>query len=643
MDEQEIRTTLDDLREAMRRHADRYIERSMEQDINPGQLQEHYNQALSDAINTHAEEAGIPVQAHVTANPSGISMHALDPLSTFANSYNHAVQFYTRDQLDRTPWRLLNYEAIEDVVHKITQKRFPRIKKVATDEQIAKAMAKPAKRIAKSVFDQLQTISATVNQADQIFQKKQRILARAKRRLRLYVPVLERVAASQGMIEEEFAKMVAETRKLKDVAHMTIDGRGRVIVTTKLLYTKHTHWKRRKNIGVYQLRIDFTRQSPLYGVLVLNTTRRCGEYDSPTIHHTQMCTGNFGNDLRRDFYTQNLLELVRDTIDYIVSPNTGAGYMGYKGDKSRGWDAYLEGAKKMPKNYDFAKYDREFSDEIETGQAFHHAETVEDVSLLADRREEQQTRDLDYMRRERDSLAEQLSRVSFSIRTNYDNVLWNILRHMSLKDEWMQHYFRVIRERGYDRDAEIQNEVLDIQFRRTELPCIAVDISFRGRGNSRNGIVFIPLDDFVESIQRRVMMYNPGMAMWRIRRIGEMRLQFGWEVAHIAMVGAEMLDLETEQHIVDVDQIEHQISNSSWSLSTAGTSLSLGGLETYVTAAPIPTEDLLQAQLTATQMNARVESMNVAAQAEQTRTARRVEVANGTSLTQGQPMGGGVV
>jgi len=163
--------------------------------------------------------------------------------------------------------------------------------------------------------------------------------------------------AKRSELVSKYRKIITLLKKSPDVEKFATDIDKRVLVTTKPLLVQKKGWLKPREIGKFQIRIDFS-QAGADGVEILNLTQRYGEYDSPTINNTRPCWGNIGSDITNEFQSQDLHELVLDLIDYIRSPHDSAGYLGDGGNKHKGWEQFFKGAKKQPTDFSFFKYDQ---------------------------------------------------------------------------------------------------------------------------------------------------------------------------------------------------------------------------------------------------------------------------------------------
>jgi len=159
---------------------------------------------------------------------------------------------------------------------------------------------------------------------------------------------------------DEYRQIITKLKQEPFIAGFRVDKEKRVIILTEPIKIKCEGWKRVRNAGQYEIRIDFSQEGFRNGIDILNVTRKFRDYDSPTISKTKPCWGNIKGDIEREFDSQDLLELTIDLVDYISSTNTKAGYLGDEdGKKENGWKVFLDGAKLRTKEYSYEKYDQE--------------------------------------------------------------------------------------------------------------------------------------------------------------------------------------------------------------------------------------------------------------------------------------------
>lgn len=147
-------------------------------------------------------------------------------------------------------------------------------------------------------------------------------------------------------------------KKTLPVKSIQLYSKKRILITTKMLKVFGFGWKKPRNIGKYQIRIDFSQSFFKDGIKILNITQRFKNHDSPTICDTNPCYGNVSSDIEEEFNSLDLHGLISDLIDYIVSPRTIDGYLGKDGDKTKGWEQFLSSPTKMLKGYSFKDYDK---------------------------------------------------------------------------------------------------------------------------------------------------------------------------------------------------------------------------------------------------------------------------------------------
>jgi hypothetical protein len=244
-------------------------------------------------------------------------------------------------------------------VRKMKKKKVAKIKKNASEEEVAVAIARHTEAKAKEVDRQTAMMEAKQAQEEKRIKQEQTELVLSKNRITFYKAQRERLHKNINEIREEFLAQVQELRQLEGVQEVAIDSEGRIIITTTPLSVDKEGWNEPKVAGQYSIRIDFSQPTISRGIRVLNITQRFADYDSPTINNTGCCWGNIEKDVSRDFYTQNLLELVGDMMEYCVSPFESHGYIGQNGDKHKGWEQFFEKATPQPANYTWEAYDRE--------------------------------------------------------------------------------------------------------------------------------------------------------------------------------------------------------------------------------------------------------------------------------------------
>lgn len=246
--------------------------------------------------------------------------------------------------------------------------------KKANEKQVAKAIVKHSKKKTEQVKRQADMLDATAIQTEQRLKNEEKQLRKTKIKAEFFKKQTEKLNKGSKALEKEFAQTIKSLKEREDVAGITIDDRGRIIVTTAPLFTTYEGWDEPKMAGRYQIRIDFSRASVHSGIKVLNITHRKDEhYDSPTISNTRCCWGNIFHDISTSFLAQDLEEIVSDMIEYIASPNTQHGYLGMEGSKNRGWDSFFDKVTDMPDDYSWEKYDAthteendDYPDEVDT-------------------------------------------------------------------------------------------------------------------------------------------------------------------------------------------------------------------------------------------------------------------------------------
>ncbi len=224
--------------------------------------------------------------------------------------------------------------------------------------EVAIAVAGFAREKAKQIKAKLtQKESETKNEEKNLLDKQKhlRVLKSTKENLEDRYNIL--VQKKRSELVEHYRKIVTQLKLHPSIKKFDTDLYKRILITTNPLSVKQEKWKESREIGCFQIRVDFSESNYRNGIQILNITQRFQAYDSPTISDTHCCWGNMGFDIENEFSSQDLYELIIDLIDYIQSPNDGAGYLGKSGEKT-GWEVFLEGAKPQPSKYSFSKYDQ---------------------------------------------------------------------------------------------------------------------------------------------------------------------------------------------------------------------------------------------------------------------------------------------
>jgi hypothetical protein len=178
-------------------------------------------------------------------------------------------------------------------------------------------------------------------------QQKQKFLVQRHKTLTVKRPTLI----------ENYTEVIQHLLRTRTIEAFEVDSRKRIVITTTPLLIKKPHWKRAKNAGKYQIRINFSQQDFKAGIGILNITQAYAHYQSPTISHTEPCWGNIAGDIELEFQTGDIYQLVLDLIDYIKSPNDQAGYIHLpKKEKDTGWEQFFARAEKRPPGFCFKKY-----------------------------------------------------------------------------------------------------------------------------------------------------------------------------------------------------------------------------------------------------------------------------------------------
>jgi hypothetical protein len=430
---------------------------------------------LSNAI-ANSASLNIPVGGSLPSGslpPTGSS--DVSSLSNVFNEYISTQQFFTTSQavqwhniepsslqanwtLDRIPQMDSSGEPI------VKKKKVYKIKLNVTNDEIAKAITKHTKERSKTIIHQADIMEAQITQEEQVLMQKQRMLANAKNRVGFYKAQKKRLSQSKGELAKDMVQAIENIKQFDNIQGVALDGAGRIIITTTPLNILKPGWKKAKVAGVYQIRIDFSRSHIHEGVRVLNTTQRASnQYDSPTISGTRCCWGNIARDVERDFYSQNIEELVLDMLEYIGSTNEQHGYLGLKGDKNKGWEQFFADAQMQPEKFDWEAYDRSGprnEDEpllrdprdpvaIEPN-IFSQLRQGGDIAISAPSLPDQETdrlrRNMENAQEERNDLLRRLSALQVEPRNPYENELYFGLSESGLREESVDHFFRHFRE-----------------------------------------------------------------------------------------------------------------------------------------------------------------------------------------------------
>jgi len=226
-------------------------------------------------------------------------------------------------------------------------------------EGVAETVAHFAKEKAKFIGEKLKIKKEEEEQMVKTMEekaKKLRIVTQNKTNLEEKFNILTQTKRAE--LVASYRRVITKLKKYPLIDKFSVDSYKRVIITTTPLTVVKDGWDKPKEIGRYQIRIDFSENSYHEAIQILNIDQRFGDYDSPTILRTKPCWGNIGQDIENEFSSQDLYELIIDLIDYIKSPETRAGYLGKDGDKELGWEQFLENAKKTKKGYNFEKHDQ---------------------------------------------------------------------------------------------------------------------------------------------------------------------------------------------------------------------------------------------------------------------------------------------
>ncbi|MFA5013961.1 MAG: hypothetical protein WC549_00270 [Actinomycetota bacterium] len=215
------------------------------------------------------------------------------------------------------------------------------------EEKVVKLITDFSKKRAGEIKDKVDRQGKEMEELD----KKLKTIAKTKGQLEEKYKKLMQTKRSE--LVEEHRKLITQLKLNTLVEKIEVDTKKRLVVTTRLIKVKADKWLRAKELGVFQIRIDFSKSSFDQGIEILNITKRHdGGYDSPTINNTHPCWGNLKNDIDKEFKEKDYYELIVDLIDYISSPNIDAGYV-------KSWGDFFKHAKRQPDNYCFERYDQD--------------------------------------------------------------------------------------------------------------------------------------------------------------------------------------------------------------------------------------------------------------------------------------------
>jgi hypothetical protein len=365
------------------------------------------------------------------------------------------------------PAQLQGVPAMPNPIRKVKKKK-AKIKSNVPVAEVAKAIAKHTKIKAKVIDQQTQLMEAKITQEEQVLEEKQKTIVSAKNRIAFYTAQKKRLSRTQKENAKEFEQELLDIKQLEGVQDITLDESGRIIVTTTPLSLQKPDWDEPRVAGTYQLRIDFSETHVSPGVRVLNITQRAdGKYDSPTISGTFCCWGNIHKDIERDFYTQNITDLVMDMLEYIQSPNEQHGYLGFEGQKNKGWEQFFHAAIANAEGYNWEVYDRENTND-RSDDYFNEGSPNLEPDLLNNRRATlvmdtiavnplpppPTNRDTEMMREtisrlesERNNLRHELASVHATPQNPYENEVSYALERLGIREESRSHFFRILTER----------------------------------------------------------------------------------------------------------------------------------------------------------------------------------------------------
>jgi len=231
------------------------------------------------------------------------------------------------------------------------------------DESVAKVVANNTKKKAellKEKIDNKETeLKKSTQQAEEL---KKKLVTISRSKVSLEEKYKGMVAKKRKELVAQYRKVVTKLKQHPMVDKFAVDSKKRVLVTTKPIKIKKEKWKRARTAGVYQIRIDFSKEKGQQGIEILNLTHRHKEYDSPTVQDTEVCWGNIGPDINNDYESQDLYELIIDLIDFLQSPSDKDGFLEWPESPSEdykgGWEQFFSELKKQPKDFSFDKYDQ---------------------------------------------------------------------------------------------------------------------------------------------------------------------------------------------------------------------------------------------------------------------------------------------
>ena len=255
---------------------------------------------------------------------------------------------------------LMNLQDIKDKFIGNKTERKPAIATASSDEAVAKAVVSFSKDKADKLKSKLSVKKDQLKNEEIEFKEKEKHLITLKKTTfsleEKYKSLTEK---KRSELVSDYRQVVTKLKLHPMVARFEVDREKRIIVTTKMIKIQKEDWDKPKDAGIYQIRIDFSKEAISDAIHILNISWRFDSYDSPTINNTQPCWGNMNADIMNEFSSQDLYELVIDLIDYIASSNDKDGYLAQDGNKNKGWEQFFAKKKKQPDNYSFEKFDQD--------------------------------------------------------------------------------------------------------------------------------------------------------------------------------------------------------------------------------------------------------------------------------------------
>lgn len=235
----------------------------------------------------------------------------------------------------------------------------PKGRKKRSANAVAQAIAQFAVEKTQTIKGKLDEKAKAAEEKEKYIQEQSRQLSTVKRTVASLEKQYSRLADSKrSELVADYRRVVTQLKQHPQVEKFEVDLKKRIVVTTKMIYVKHKDWPSPRGVGQYQVRIDFSANSVGEGVKLLNITQRKSDYDAPGVINTKPCWGNMANDIRQDFESQDLYELVTDSLAYLESPITEHAYLSKGGDKNKGWEEFLDTAKPMPKRFNFDRWEQ---------------------------------------------------------------------------------------------------------------------------------------------------------------------------------------------------------------------------------------------------------------------------------------------